>query len=397
VLAGWHRGKRLRPVRVTPLHDWHVANGAVMETMGLWLRPRYYRANGSDVANAGASEATRVRQRGGILDGSTLGKIEIGGPAAAEFVDRLYLTRGSTIREGRSKYMVLLREDGMVLDDGIVLRLAPDRFLATVSSSHAQHVLSHFEFRRDLEFAARGVALTDVTEAWCVIVVAGPTSPNALTQVLGAEWISAIASLTHMGHFAGRWQGAELRVLRASFSGELAYELHCRPRSARALWEALHATGLAPYGIEALDILRVEKGYLTGAEMSGQTTPMDLNLGPLVAKNPGCVGADLLDRPAFREPQRPRLVGVQSVDPQARFLAGAQLTIDTAASRACGYVTSSCASPALQRHVGLALVSREIAEGAQIVARDPLRGLETRVRVTAPVHYDPQGARMRSG
>jgi sarcosine oxidase subunit alpha len=397
VLAGWHRGSLLRPARVTPLHDWHVQNGAVMESMGAWMRPRFYRANGSDVATAGVLEASRVRQRGGILDGSTLGKIEIAGPAAEAFVDRLYLARGGTIREGRSRYMVLLREDGMVLDDGIVLKLAPDRFLATVSSSHARHVLSHFEFWRDLEFATRGVALTDVTEAWSVLVVAGPTSPNALTQVLGAEWISAIASLTHMEHFLGRWQGSELRVLRASFSGELAYELHCRPRIARALWEALHASGLAAYGIEALDILRVEKGYLTGAEMSGQTTPMDLGLGSLVAKNPGCIGADLLQRPAFHARERPRLVGVQAVEPHARVRAGAQLTVDARTPRACGYVTSSCDSPALQRHVGLALVSRELAEGAEIVARDPLRKLETRVRITPPAHYDPRGARMRSG
>jgi sarcosine oxidase subunit alpha len=186
-------------------------------------------------------------------------------------------------------------------------------------------------------------------------------------------------------------------VLRASFSGELAYELHCRPRTARALWEALRATRLPPYGIEALDILRVEKGYLTGAEMSGQTTPMDLGLGALVAKNPGCIGADLLDRPAFHERRRPRLVGVQAVEPQSRFLAGAQLTIDARATHACGYVTSSCHSPALQRHVGLALVSRELAEGTEIVARDPLRNLETRVRITPPVHYDPNGARIKSG
>jgi sarcosine oxidase subunit alpha len=396
VLAGRRRGAMLRPARLTPLHDWHVANGAEMESMGIWMRPRYYRANGADAGAAGLNEAARVRREGGILDGSTLGKIEIAGPGAAEFVDRLYLTRGSTIREGRSKYMVLLREDGMVLDDGIVLRLAADRFVATVGSSHAYHVLSHFEFWRDLEFAARGVALTDVTEAWAVIVVAGPRSPGALTQVLGSEWISAIAGATHMGHFDGRWQGAELRVLRASFSGELAYELHCRTRTARALWDSLHATGLQPYGIEALDILRVEKGYLTSAEMNGQVTPMDLGLEALVAKNPGAVGAGLLDRPGFRESRRPRLVGIQSVDPDATLLAGAQLTTDPRATSACGYVTSSCRSPALQRYLGLALVARELPLGAELVARDPLRNLETRVKVTSPVHFDADGARMRS-
>jgi methylglutamate dehydrogenase subunit C len=293
--------------------------------------------------------------------------------------------------------MVMLREDGMVLDDGLMLRLSPDRFLATVSSSHALHVLSHLEYRRDLEFASRSVALTDVTEAWAVIVVAGPSSPGALTQVLGADWISRIAGLAHMEHTLGAWQGAELRVLRASFSGELAYELHCRPRIATPLWAALNASGLTPYGIEALDVLRVEKGYLTGAEMNGQTTPMDLGLESLVVRNPGCVGGDLLDRVAFHEPHRPRLVGVQALDPQARLLAGAQLTIDATAVRACGHVTSSCYSPALQRHIGLALVSRELADGTEIVARDPLRNLQTRVRVTTPVHFDPSGARMRSG
>jgi sarcosine oxidase subunit alpha len=396
VLAGRNRGAELRPSRMTPLHDWHVANRALMESMGSWLRPRGYAANGTSPGAAGVVEAARVRSRGGILDGSTLGKIEIAGPAAADFLDRLYLTRGSTLREGRARYMVLLREDGMVLDDGLVLRLGAEHFVATVSSGHAQHVLSHLEYYRDLEFAARGVALADVTEAWAVIVVAGPASPGALTQVLGAEWISAVAGLAHMEHFAARWHDAGLRVLRASFSGELAYELHCRPRIAPALWEALVATGLEPYGLEALDILRVEKGYLTGAEMNGQTTPMDLGLGSFVARNPGAVGADLLDRPAFGEPQRPRLVGVQSIEPTAPLLAGAQLTVDARAARACGHVTSGCWSPALDRHLGLALVARELPIGAELVARDPLRSLESRVRLTMPVHFDAGGARMRS-
>jgi glycine cleavage system aminomethyltransferase T/NADPH-dependent 2,4-dienoyl-CoA reductase/sulfur reductase-like enzyme len=395
VLAGRHRSGALRPARRTPLHEWHVANDAEMESMGMWMRPRYYRANGPDAGRAGIAEAARVRSRGGLVDGSTLGKIDIAGPAAEEFIDRVCLTRGSTIRDDRARYMVLLREDGMVLDDGLVLRLGPDRFLATTSSSHANHILSHLEYWRDLEFATRGVALTDVTEAWAVIVVAGPASPGALTQVLGPEWISSLAGLTHMEHRAGLWRGAGLRVLRASFSGELAYELHCRPRIACGLWEALHATGLAPYGIEALDVLRVEKGYLTGAEMNGQVTPLDLGLEPLLEKNPGCIGADLLDRPAFREPRRPRLVGLQSVEPHAQFHAGAQLTVDAQSTRACGYVTSSCRSPALERHVALALVSRELAEGAELYARDALRGLETRVRVTSPIHFDSAGIRMK--
>ena len=175
-------GPAYRIARRTPLDDWHAANGAVLESSGLWMRPRYYRSNGADAFAAGIAEASRVRASGGIADGSTLGKIEIAGPDAAGFLDSMYLTKAGTIKVGRSKYMVNLREDGMVLDDGLVLRLARDRFLATSSSGHALHMLSHFEHYRDTEWSGRAVTLTDVTEAWAVIAVAGPRSRAALAE-----------------------------------------------------------------------------------------------------------------------------------------------------------------------------------------------------------------------
>lgn len=396
-LAGLRVGASLRVTRRTALHAWHAANGGVLDPMGLWLRPRYYRSNGADAFTAAVTEARRVRATGGIVDGSTLGKIEIAGPDAAAFLDTLYLRRASTIKTGRAKYMVNLREDGIVLDDGLVLRLEADRFIATTSSSHGGHMVSHMEFHRVTVSAALRVTITDVTDAWAVIAVAGPTSRNALVSVLGAAWRESIEQLQHMQFARGAFDGLELTVLRASFSGELAYELHIRPAGAMRLWEALTDSGLAPYGIDALDILRLEKGYLAGSEINGETTPFDLNMEGCTTMPGPCLGMELLQRPGFHEQSRPRLVGVRAEDGKSRFLAGAQLTVDAQATRPCGYVTSSAFSPALEQWIGLALVARSLAtDGTTLVARDPLRERAARVRIGAPVHVDPDGVRMKS-
>jgi len=396
-IAGLRTGVAFRVARRTPLHAWHAAHGGVLDPMGLWMRPRYYRANGPDAFVAAVAEARCVRATGGIVDASTLGKIEVAGPAAAAFLDALYLSKASTLRVGRGKYMLNLREDGMALDDGLVLRLADDRFLATTSSGHGEHMLSHFEHYRDTEFAGAALSLTDVTDAWAVIGVAGPRSRAALQAVLETPARETLATLGHMGFLTTDYQGRDLRVLRAGFSGELAYELHCRPDAAAALWAALHAQGLEPYGIDALDILRVEKGYLTSSEITGQTTPLDLGLEAMVALGNPCVGRALLERPAFHEATRPRLVGLRAADGQARFLAGAQLASADSPNRPCGYVTSAVYSPTLEQWVGLALVARSLATlGTLLTARDPLRHGDTRVQVCSPVHVDPAGERIRS-
>ena len=395
-IAGYHMGAAYKLARQTPLHEWHQAHGGMLEPMGLWMRPRYFATNGSEAASAAVVEARRVRTEGGIADGSTLGKLEVAGADAAAFLDFMYLTRASTIKVGRSKYMVNLREDGMVLDDGLVLRTAADRFIATTSSGHGTHMLSHFEHYRATEWAGRAVAITDVTEAWAAIAVAGPLSRAALQRVLGESWAEALTRLTHMDFADGTFLGGELRVLRAGFSGELAYELHCRPAAAVRVWEALRSEGLEPYGIDALDILRVEKGYLVSAEINGQTTPYDLGMEALVRLGNPCLGRELLERPAFHEPTRPRLVGVRALDGQARFLGGAQLTSADSATQPCGHITSSVFSPTLGEWLGLALVARTIAgDGAMLTARDPLRGADTAVRTVPPVHFDPAGTRMK--
>jgi sarcosine oxidase subunit alpha len=366
-----------------------------MESMGLWQRPRYYRENGNNPSEASIVEARRVRAIGGIADASTLGKIEISGPDAPAFLDYVYMTRASPLKVGRSRYGVNLREDGMVLDDGLILRIAPDRFRVTTSTGHAGHMLSHFEFYRATDWAHAALAITDVTDAWAVIAVAGPASRRRILETFDAESREAVTALKHMDFCTALFAGAQLQVLRASFSGELGFEIHCTPEMAVPVWKALIASGLQPYGLEALDILRIEKGYLTHSELNGQTTPFDLGMQGLMKREDDFVGRPLLQRAAFHESSRPRLVGLRAVNPPARFLGGAQITPRSDLNRACGFITSSTFSPALNEWIGLALVARSIADGEELIARDPVRTADTQVRVTSPLHYDSTGELLR--
>jgi heterotetrameric sarcosine oxidase alpha subunit len=401
------RGARgtVRPVRRTPLHADHESDGGIMEPSGLWLRPRYYRGHGESLAAAAAFEALRVRAAGGLFDASTLGKIEVVGPDAAAFLDRIYLARPSGIRVGRARYSVLLREDGMVLDDGLVLRLGAQHFLLTTSTHAASAVLSHLEYHLACSAPALAVTCTDVTEAWAVIVVAGPRSRELIGKVLPPEeWHEPLGQLGHMSFRCGEWQLRPLRLLRASFSGELAYELHCSAEVARSLWRALRREGgpmgVIPYGLEAVDILRVEKGYLTSAEINGQVSPYDLRLDDMVGRSGGpgggCTGCELLTRPALHESCRPILVGLVASDSSARVNPGAQLIAARGSTRSLGHVTSAVWSPTLGCAVALALLAREFAApDHEVVAADPLRAEYTKVRVTHAVHFDPTGERMK--
>jgi sarcosine oxidase subunit alpha len=286
----------------------------------------------------------------------------------------------------------------MVLDDGLLLRQSPDRYTATTSSSHTAQVLAHLEFYRDTEFRGRRIAISDITEARSVIIVAGPDSRTALRTALGNDWHERLAGLRHMGFV----EAANLRLLRASFSGELAYELHCQPAIAQDLWQSLGAAGLKPFGLEALDILRVEKGYLTSSELNGQTTPMDAGMGAMLrAGSDGAprnsVGRALLEREGLKAADRPILVGLRAADGSGKFLGGAQITAAPGDRMSLGYVTSAVFSPALKEWIGLALVARHSsAVGTELVARDPLRGGDMRVRIVPPAHFDPESQRIRA-
>ena len=214
--------------------------------------------------------------------------------------------------------------------------------------------------------------------------------------MLGPEWHDDVSRLAHMGFTTRPWQGLPIRLLRASFSGELAFELHCRPAHALTLWETLVRLGMTPYGIEAVDILRLEKGYFVGAELSGQTSPYDLEMDSFVALGNACIGREMLNRPGLHEISRPKIVGLRAADGRAKILAGAQLTTEDDRCKAVGYVTSSVYSPALGEWIALALLARQhAARPGVLLAQDPLRGGEAAVRVTKPTHFDPNGERMK--
>ncbi|MBL8264955.1 glycine cleavage T C-terminal barrel domain-containing protein, partial [Steroidobacter sp.] len=281
-----------------------------------------------------------------------------------------------------------------VIADGVIMRHADDRFIATVSSDHADHLFAHFQYWRDRRWSDHRVVMTDVTEAWAAIAVAGPNSREKLSGLLGEPSINALA---HMTFFETQHRGSTLRVLRASYSGELAYELHCQPDAALSLCQLLADSGLKPDGLEALDVLRTEKGYLGGSEMNGQTTPDDLGLSTHLQANNQCIGSALLNRAAFHAPERPALIGIRATDGRSRFLAGAQITSADQRTRSAGHVTSAVFSPALSQWVGLALIDRNVVRsGVPLLAMDPLRQLETAIVTTATTHFDPTGERMKS-
>lgn len=399
-LAGLPAPLAVKPLRRTALHEALLADGALMEATGLWLRARHFAGPGIDAAVAGIEEARRVRSAGGLFDASTLGKIEVSGANAAAFLDRVCLGRPSRIAAGRARYAALLREDGMVLDDGLLLRLAPSRFLLTASTHGAAAVLAHLQYHIATGPTALEVCCADATEAWGVIVVSGPESRGLLCEVL-PTLAGEIAKMAHLTWVEKEWRARPLRILRASFSGELAYELHCAADEAASLWQALRAAGtdrgVRPYGLEALDVLRVEKGYLTSAEITGQTSPYDLRLEPWVGSSGDVIGRALLERPALHEASRPMLVGLVAADPALRFNAGAQLTSPSVPGESLGYITSAVFSPALDRHIALGLLARHHAlPGTRVLAADPLAATEIPLLVTEPAHFDPAGERMKS-
>ena len=399
-LAGLPAPLAVRPLRRTPLHDALIADGALMEPSGLWLRARHFAGEGVAPVIAGVEEARRVRSAAGLLDASTLGKIEVSGADAAAFLDRVCLGRPSRIAVGQARYAVLLREDGMVLDDGLLVRLAESHFLLTASTHGAVAVLAHLQYHIATGPTALEVCCADATEAWGVIVVSGPKSRELVCAVLPATLAGETASLAHLASVAGEWRSRPLRILRASFSGELAYELHCAADEAASLWQALRAAGsdrgVRPYGLEALDVLRIEKGYLTSAEITGQTSPYDLRLEAWVRASTDCIGRALLERPALHEPSRPMLVGLIAAEPARGFNAGAQLTAPGAPRESLGYITSAAFSPTLDRHIALGLLARHHAHaGACVLAADPLAGTEIPLLVTEPTHFDPAGERMK--
>ncbi|TPN51539.1 sarcosine oxidase subunit alpha family protein [Mesorhizobium sp. B1-1-7] len=399
-LAGRATGHHFKPFRRTPMHDWHQANGADMLEVGLWMRPWFYRQSGADVNEAYVAEMRQVRQAAGLMDISTLGKIDVQGPDAAIFLDRVYANGFAKLPVGRARYGVMLRDDGIVLDDGTTTRLAENRFFMTTSTAKAADVLSRLEFLLDAAWQDLRVAVTSVSDEWAAMSVAGPNSRAILAAAFPALDVSN-AALPHMGLLESEWEGRALRILRLSYSGERAYEIYVGATAGAQLWSHLLETGgafdLKPYGVEALGALRVEKGHVAGPEIDGRTTPDDLGLGRMVGKRNGFVGDVLRRRPAFTAPDRQRLVGLECIEDGKRLRGGAILFLpgEKAQGHGRGRVTSVTFSPERGHYVGLALLAGDVAaEGSEVLAVYPMKAETVRARIVSPVFLDPQGERL---
>jgi sarcosine oxidase subunit alpha len=395
-LAGRDRGMRYDPVRVTALHEWHVAQGAPFENVGQWKRPWYYPRAGEDMVTAVLRECRAAREGVATMDASTLGKIEVSGPDAAVLLDRLYTNMMSTLKAGFIRYGVMCRPDGMVFDDGTVSRLAEDRFLVTTTTGNAGAVLDWMEEWLQTEWPELRAHCTSVTEQWATIAVVGPRSRDVLAALAPGLDVS------RAGFGFMTWRDTDIaglpgRVCRISFSGELAYELNVSWWDAAALWEAVLAAGAAhgitPYGTETMHVLRAEKGYpIIGQDTDGTVTPYDLGLGWAVSKKKAdFVGKRSFARADTGRADRKQLVGLLPDDGRTLLPEGAHL-VATPSLPALGHVTSSYHSAALGRPFALALIrGGRDRIGERVYA--PLGDDLVPVTITGAVLFDPEGAR----
>jgi sarcosine oxidase subunit alpha len=350
--------------------------------------------------NAVLREARAVRGSVGITDVSTLGKIDVRGADAACFLDFIYANSFSTLAVGRARYGIMLREDGMLLDDGTTSRLAAEHFLVTTTTANAAAVLEHMEFHLQAVCPHLDVLLTDVGEQWAQFAVAGPRSREVVAAVSEGVDLSNEA-FPFMAAGAAVIAGIPGRLFRISFSGELAYEVavpaQCAPAAWSALLEAGRPYGIAPYGLDALNTLRIEKGHVTSAELNGNTTADDLGLQRLLKPHGDFVGRTLLHRPGLIAPDRQQLVGVRPVDRTRPLRNGMQLLDPEGRAASLGYVTSSTPSVELEGWVGLALLAggrRRI--GQRLIASSPVHDESTEIEVASSHMLDPENRRVRS-
>ncbi len=400
-IAGRHIGPLADPVRVTPMQQWHEAAGARFENVGQWRRAWYYPHPGESMHEAVARECLAVRHRVGILDYSTLGKIEITGPDAGEFLDRVYTNAWKRLRPGRCRYGLMLGEDGMIFDDGVTARLDDQRYFMFTSTSNAAPVLAWLEQWLQTEWPDLRVYLTSVSEHWSNIALAGPRSRDVLAAV-GTDIPLASQDFPFMTFREGHVAGVPARVFRISFSGELSYEINVAADRALHVWEALVAAGrpfgITPYGIETMHVLRAEKGFIiVGQETDGSVTPDDVGLGRLLSRRKDFLGKRSLSRPDSVRPDRKQLVGLLTDDP-AQVLPEGGHVVDVPSRRRPlpmrGHVTSSYHSPVLGRSIALAMVSggrAALGERIYVATLDDDRWLPA--RSCNPVFFDPEGAR----
>ncbi|MCK6419376.1 MAG: hypothetical protein L6Q73_00490 [Aquabacterium sp.] len=398
-VAGGRHGERIRPLKRMPGHDWHVARQGLFEDFGGWLRPAAYPRAGESLEQAAQREALQVRRTVGLFEGSPLGKIEVFGPDAAEFLDLMYVGTMSTLPVGGARYGILINENGVVFDDGIVARLAPDRFWVNTTSGGVERVALAFEEWLQCEYVNHRVLVTPVTSAWGNVTVSGPRA-WALLEAAGFDAALVPGTMKHMTLREVNHAGTRMRVLRASFNGELGYEINLPAQQTPALLERLWQLGQGfdalPYGVEALMVMRTEKGFLhVGGDTDGTTLPGDIGMDRGIAKKvANFVGRRSLLRPAALDADRMQLVGLVPVDRSTRLPVGAHAVAPPGPPGPIkGFVTSSHHSPNLGHPVALAMLQRGRSRLGERITVHHL-GTAIDAEVVATPFFDPTGERL---
>ncbi|MCA0926813.1 sarcosine oxidase subunit alpha family protein [Ruegeria profundi] len=404
--AGRMKGQEFHPTRLTPSHYWAKERGAVFVEAGNWLRAQWFPLPGETHWRQSVDrEVRQTRASVGVCDCTTLGKIDVQGTDAAEFLNRIYANGFAKLPVGKTRYGLMLREDGMVMDDGTAARMAEDHFVVTTTTANAVSVYRHMEFVRQCLYPDMDVQLISTTEAWAQYAVAGPNARKLLQKIVDPEFdlsneafpFMACGNITVCG-------GLRARLFRISFSGELAYEIAVPSRYGDALMRRLMAEGeefnVVPYGTEALGVMRVEKGHAAGNELNGTTTALNLGLGKMVSKKKDSIGSVLSEREALVEPDVLRLVGIKPVQPEDKITAGGHLMNadgPVGAANDQGYVTSAVYSPILKSNIGLGLVkngAERLGEKMRLVS--PLTNLTVEVELVSAHFVDPEGERLRA-
>ncbi|RWX78908.1 sarcosine oxidase subunit alpha family protein [Neorhizobium lilium] len=402
-LAGAAQGEHGAPVRTSPLHGWAKKNGASFVEAGLWYRSAWFARDGEKNWRESVDrEVLSVRANAGLCDVSTLGKIEIFGAGAAEFLDRIYCNGFLKLPVGKARYGLMLREDGIVFDDGTTSRLGEHHYVMTTTTAYATDVMTHMEFCAQTFWPELDVRFVSVSDQWAQMSLAGPKARIIMSRVVQDDLSDAAFPFLAARAVTLRG-GLKARLFRISFSGELAYELAVPAgygeAVADAIMEAGRDEGICAYGVEALNVLRIEKGFITHNELDGRTTADDVGLGRMMAmQKPDFIGKRLSTRFGLTAADRLQLVGLKPVEPEKQINAGAHLLKEAAKPSLAndqGFVSSACYSPALGSFIALAMLkSGRERVGERIVVWDALRGMEVPADVCAPVFVDAENAKL---
>ena len=402
-IVGREVGKHYRPTRKSPMHEWHEKNNAVFVDAGLWLRPRYYKQGNESLEEAAKREANNVRKNVGVCDVTSLGKIDIKGPDTAEFLNRIYTNAWMKLPVGKARYGVMLREDGIVFDDGTTTRISENHFHMTTTTAQAVNVLAHLEYYLQVVWPELNVNVLSTTEQWAGAALAGPNSRELLSKLFPETNILNEA-LPFMGYKESDLFDVPARIFRISFSGELAYEINVESNYGTFMWEKIIEFGqemnIEPYGTEALSTLRIEMGHVAGSELDGRTIPYDVSLEGMLSKKKDFIGKRSLTREAFLNPKREKVVGVIPLDKKTTIPEGSHLVKDGNASSPnpkLGHVSASCWSVEYNNPFSLAIIQDgKNRIGEKLYAVSPLNNKNIAVEIVSSHYVDPKGERVRS-